>query len=68
MDCNQRFPWYVMEFDHRDGEVKFKHIAALVGHAGMDKIKKEIKKCDLVCSNCHKIRTYYRGQHANRKL
>jgi hypothetical protein len=23
----------------------------------------EIKKCDLVCANCHWLRTYERGQH-----
>lgn len=60
-DCGGQFPPYVMDFDHREGEAKLKGISNLVGHtAPWETIEAEIAKCDLVCSNCHRIRTYTR--------
>jgi len=61
VDCNQRFPFYVMDFDHVRGDKKFT-IAAHVteGGFGFEAIVAEIAKCDLVCANCHRIRTYLR--------
>ena len=56
MDCDGKFPPECMDFDHRPGEKKlfsvgvFKRIAS-------KKLEAEIAKCDLVCSNCHRIRT-----------
>lgn len=61
MDCNQSYPYYVMDFDHRDPSTK----VACVGHIHKfrteEKLLKEIEKCDLVCSNCHRVRTYKRN-------
>ncbi len=62
MDCQCTFPWYVMEFDHRDGHNEdYISIARLTGMGNMDRLKREIAKCDLVCAICHKIRTYTRA-------
>lgn len=62
MDCNQFFPACVMDFDHRDPSLKIDNIAALLKSARRWKdVEKEIAKCDLVCSNCHRIRTSKRG-------
>lgn len=61
MDCKKVYPPYVMDFDHRDGEEKEKEVARMVaGGWSKDNIVKEIKKCDLVCANCHRLRTYNR--------
>ena len=30
----------------------------LIGGWSREKVDEEIKKCDIVCSNCHRIRTY----------
>lgn len=60
-DCGQRYPAYVMDFDHRDGSQKDDAISRMVTQRVLRKeIEKEIKKCDLVCSNCHRERTYQR--------
>lgn len=56
MDCNKVYPWYVMDFDHVRGEKKFNIGASR--HCGINKIKEEIEKCEIVCSNCHRFRTY----------
>jgi hypothetical protein len=59
MDCEQSFPYYVMDFDHRDGETKFRGLALMITES-LVRIKAEIEKCDLICSNCHRIRTFKR--------
>lgn len=58
-DCGGRFPAVCMDFDHRDPAGKTAGIAALVGGKySMATILAEIEKCDLVCANCHRIRTH----------
>ncbi len=62
-DCGKSFPPCVMDFDHRDGSQKYGNVGSLVSQAYFTKNKllKEIQKCDLVCANCHRIRTYNRN-------
>jgi hypothetical protein len=51
----------VMDFDHREGELKTDNVANLVASPhSMKKLLEEIAKCDLVCANCHRIRTHAR--------
>lgn len=62
VDCEKVFPWCVMDFDHRQGEEKEFSIGAFSRmsrtETNMDKVKKEIAKCDVVCANCHRVRTW----------
>lgn len=57
-DCNNTFPPYVMDFDHI--KEKTKDVSSLVYYS-IAKLKKEISKCELVCANCHRIRTFNRN-------
>jgi hypothetical protein len=59
-DCGQRFPWYVTEFDHTRGQKSFNVSKSM--SKPMTKLNEEIEKCDLVCANCHKVRTHNRRQ------
>lgn len=59
MDCNAEYPPYVMDFDHR-GDKKFNVAMMCTRSCALDRVKEEIAKCDLVCSNCHRIRTHKR--------
>lgn len=59
LDCGNRYPHYVMDFDHVRGE-KIGDVSALMRNASIAKIDAEIAKCDLVCSNCHRERTWER--------
>lgn len=43
----------VLEFHHKDPSVKSFTIASSQ-HIGWEKIRKELDKCQLLCSNCHK--------------
>lgn len=53
VDCGNDNP-IVLEFDHR--EDKLANVSTLV-RGSLKKLHEEIAKCDIVCSNCHKIRT-----------
>ena len=64
-DCGQTFPPECMDFDHREGEVKSFDIGKSPGRAP-EVLRAEIAKCDLVCANCHRIRTRARNQFAGR--
>jgi len=57
MDCGNRFPTCVMDFDHRPDEVKEFRISGGLT-LRWDRVLTEINKCDIVCANCHRIRTY----------
>jgi hypothetical protein len=61
-DCGGAFPFYVMDFDHREGEEKTAEVAMLVNMLSLERLLREIAKCDLVCANCHRVRTYQREQ------
>lgn len=57
-DCGEHYPFYVMDYDHTEDNKK-------AGIAGMlnykwEIIQAEIAKCELVCANCHRKRTYLR--------
>lgn len=61
LDCRVRYPHYVMDFDHREGETKDFDIARAVRKCVSERVlMKEVAKCDLVCSNCHRERTHRR--------
>ena len=59
-DCGGRFAQCSMDFDHRDPSTKTARVPALVGRAGISRILAEAAKCDIVCANCHRLRTFER--------
>src|SRR5262245_17487466 len=64
-DCGETFPPFVLEFDHRDAVTKLQCVTQMVGRAGFDRIAAEAAKCDIVCANCHRMRTYLRREAAS---
>ena len=57
-DCGNTFPPECMDFDHVRGKKK-NGVSWLLLHRSSI-IQREVEKCDLVCSNCHRIRTISR--------
>ena len=51
--CPERRYW-VLEFHHRDRDDKIDNINIFVTNGNFKALKKEIRKCDVLCSNCHK--------------
>lgn len=58
-DCGESYPYYVMDFDHRVGTHK-KFELSKPKSVSLEKIAEEISKCDVVCANCHRMRTHAR--------
>jgi ribosomal protein L37AE/L43A len=57
-DCGKIFHPVAMDFDHVHGEKKFQ-----IGSSNLSSWKAiltEIAKCEIVCSNCHRVRTFTR--------
>lgn len=63
IDCSRTYPPVAMDLDHVRG-AKVSTIARMVS-AGykLDLIKEELAKCEVVCSNCHRVRTATRMEN-----
>jgi hypothetical protein len=58
VDCGERHP-ATLYFHHLNSEDKMFNISEAVQRGfSLDKIKKEIKKCIVLCANCHAIRHF----------
>jgi L-lysine 2,3-aminomutase len=58
-DCGVSYPYYVMDLDHVDGD-KVMNVSALVLRGSMRLLMAELEKCEVVCANCHRTRTFSR--------
>lgn len=63
-DCGNKYPPHVMDFDHLPGMEKIGDIASMVRLASREKLDREIAKCEVVCANCHRERSYQRLKNA----
>ena len=58
IDCGESDP-IVLDFDHKKPASKFKSVSRMLsGHYSWESVKKEIDKCNIRCSNCHKRKSY----------
>jgi hypothetical protein len=67
-DCGQVFPPEVMQWDHKPGFEKLLDLSAAYGSWSREDVLAEIAKCDLVCTNCHVIRTFTRAEWGQKWL
>ena len=57
-DCGFNTHPEALDFDHLPGTQKKANVSALIrGRWSWERIQKEIDKCEVVCANCHRIRT-----------
>ena len=62
-DCGEE-DWRLFEFDHLPEHKKYKDISTLIrGAYSIKTIEAELLKCDIVCANCHRIRTLKRQKN-----
>ncbi|MGH7156772.1 MAG: hypothetical protein ACREGG_01500 [Candidatus Saccharimonadales bacterium] len=52
----------VLDFHHSDSGGKDFNISDFRYKAGLERLKKEIEKCSLLCANCHRIAHYEENQ------
>lgn len=59
MDCGMQYPYCVMDFDHQPEFEKRSAVSMMEnGRYNMQRVVEEIAKCQVVCSNCHRLRTF----------
>jgi hypothetical protein len=58
-DCGGVFDPRAMDFDHLDASLKLQNVSSMRTSSWV-RIQAEISKCEVVCSNCHRIRTFRR--------
>jgi hypothetical protein len=59
-DCGQSFHHAAMQWDHLPGQVKKAALGFLARRGSRRRVLEEIAKCELVCANCHAVRSYLR--------
>jgi hypothetical protein len=64
IDCGYNKDARALEFDHRPGTKKNRTVASSM-YASWEYIWAEIAKCDVVCCNCHAIRTFERKEQGS---
>lgn len=62
VDCKEKYPHFILQFDHLPEYEKFGIVSNIARRYSWEKALKEIEKCDIVCANCHSIRTWNRKQ------
>ncbi len=59
VDCGYAGHHSALEFDHLPEFEKNRTVASMM-YSSWEVIKAEIAKCEIICSNCHSIRTWQR--------
>jgi hypothetical protein len=57
----------VLEFDHRPDEDKKNDVSNMMASGTWQAFVDEVAKCDVVCANCHRVRTVGRRQLGARR-
>lgn len=58
-DCKEDYPYWILELDHVRG-TKIGNLSVMVKQNTLEEVIAELEKCDVVCSNCHRNRTWNR--------
>jgi hypothetical protein len=64
-DCGYKSHPVALDFDHVRGVKRCKVSNMWWGHR-WDRVLEEIEKCEVVCANCHRIRTYNRKRETKK--
>lgn len=59
-DCGYSKHPAALDLDHLPNTVKINTVATLCAYGNLFSVQEELKKCEVVCSNCHRIRTVIR--------
>lgn len=57
VDCGNSFDPVVMDWDHLPKYSKNESVSVVARAMNKQKVLEEIQKCELVCANCHRLRT-----------
>lgn len=63
--CGNNFEPWQMEFDHINDD-KFESISKMItSRYSIEKIRKELEKCQVICALCHRRKTFSNGNYKN---
>ena len=57
-DCGRSYPPYVMDFDHKGDKRGL--VSQMPYGLSLTRLIAEMAKCEVVCANCHRLRTHRR--------
>lgn len=61
VDCGYNSHPEALEFDHLPGYTKLDKVSGLFDKGGSwSLVLEEVSKCEVVCANCHRVRTFNR--------
>lgn len=60
--CNKKYHYSQLGFDHITQEEKLGNISRLVWETSLDVVMDELKKTQLLCSNCHALTEWERAE------
>jgi hypothetical protein len=64
LQISDKFPVTLYDFDHLNPDEKCDKISAMLsGDCSRDKVTQEIAKCQLLCANCHWLKTAIEGHY-----
>ena len=63
-DCGYNAHPDALEFDHLPQYKKSFTIGSALANKGIDNLLAEVAKCEVVCSNCHRVRSAIRREDA----
>jgi hypothetical protein len=61
-DCGGSFHPVAMQWDHPEGSEKKGNVATMLQRVSRRRFLEELEKCELVCANCHAVRSFNRVQ------
>ena len=62
IDCgNKNLMYAQLDFDHVKGK-KVSGISSMIRSYSREDVFKEIEKCEIICANCHRLRTFNRSK------
>ena len=61
-ECGYREHFAALDFDHIDENKKSFHIAQAMGRVKIKDLFTEIRKCRILCANCHRVHSHQQVQ------
>ena len=58
LHCGYSLSPYALDFDHLDPTIKKFDVSRRLCNGTLTSLFKEIRKCQVLCANCHRIKTY----------
>jgi hypothetical protein len=67
VDCGVNGDWRILEWDHVPERGDKVSSPSTLAKRSFAVLMTEVEKCDVVCANCHSIRTHERRQYAHQE-